>query len=61
MRIRNKYYALPFLDVLVIRDTVNYVPIFKIYRKPTHTNSYIHAFFNYSYSVKIRTITITSF
>ena len=49
--------AIPFLDVLVICDTVNYFPIFKTYRKPTHSNSYILAFSNHPYSVKIGTIT----
>ena len=29
--------SLPFLDCLVIKDQVNFRPIFKIYRKPTHS------------------------
>ena len=48
--------SLPFLDCLVIKDPVNHHPIFKIYRKPTHCNSYIHAFSNHHISVKLGTM-----
>ena len=48
--------TLPFLDVLVIKNNYNSSPSFKVYRKPTHSNSYIHAFSNHSDNVKIATI-----
>ena len=48
--------ALPFLDCQVIKDLTNLHPIFKIYRKPTHSNSYIHAFSNHHISVKLGTM-----
>ena len=47
--------SLPFLDVLVVRSPTNY-PKFKVYRKPTHSNSYIHAFSNHSIDVKLGVI-----
>ena len=48
--------CLPFLDCLVINDQINNCPKFKIYRKPTHCNSYIHAFSSHNHNVKIGTI-----
>ena len=43
--------CLPFLDVLVMRNQNNR-PGFKIYRKPTHSNLYIHAFSGHSDKIK---------
>ena len=39
-----------FLDSKVIRDSTKF--LFNIYRKPTHSNSYIHWFSNYSRNTK---------
>ena len=47
--------SLPFLDVVVMRDGSGQ-PKFKIYRKPTHSNMYIHAFSGHSDSVKLGAI-----
>ena len=47
--------SLPFLDVLVVRSETNY-PTFKVYRKPTHSNSYVHAFSNHASDVKLGVI-----
>ena len=49
--------CLPFLDTLVIKNINNPKPIFKVYRKPTHSNSYIHSFSHHSNSTKIGTMT----
>ena len=49
--------SLPFLDTLVIKDSINSKPKFKVYRKPTHSNSYIHWFSHHSNNTKIGTIT----
>ena len=49
--------SLPFLDTLVIKDINHSKPKFKVYRKPTHSNSYIHSFSQHSNSTKIGTIT----
>ena len=46
--------SLPFLDMLVIRN--NHRPLFKIYRKPTHSNMYIHAYSSHSENIKLGTI-----
>ena len=47
---------LPFLDILLIRSTDNSIK-FSVYRKPTHSNSYIlHAYSKHSINVKIATI-----
>ena len=43
--------SIPFLDVEVIRGENNR-PQFKIYRKPTHSNLYIHAFSGHSDKIK---------
>ena len=43
--------VLPFLDVTVIRNINNNLS-FKIYRKPTCSNSYIHAFSSHSDNIK---------
>ena len=48
--------TLPFLDVMVFKNSPNGFPSFKVYRKPTHSNTYIHAFSNHSDNVKIATI-----
>ena len=44
-----------FLDTVVVRSSNN-TPNFKVYRKPTHSNSYIHAFSNHSDNVKLGVI-----
>ena len=44
--------ALPFLDTLVIRSHNGY-PKFKVFRKDTHSDSYIHAFSNHSITTKL--------
>ena len=49
--------CLPFLDTLVIRNHNSPKPMFRVYRKPTHSNSYIHAFSHHSNSTKIGTMT----
>ncbi|CAF3457421.1 unnamed protein product, partial [Rotaria socialis] len=43
--------GLPFLDVFVSRSEMGF-PCFKVYRKQTHTNNYIHAFSGHCESVK---------
>ena len=43
--------SIPFSDVEVIRGENNR-PQFKIYRKPTHSNLYIHAFSGHSDKIK---------
>ena len=43
--------SIPFSDVEVIRGENN-GPQFKIYRKPTHSNLYIHAFSSHSDKIK---------
>ena len=43
--------CLPFLDVQVMRGNNNR-PCFKVYRKPTHSNLYIHAFSGHSNNIK---------
>ena len=43
--------SIPFLDVEVIRGENNRLQ-FKIYRKPTHSNLYIHAFSGHSDKIK---------
>ena len=45
---------LPFLDTLVVRS--NNKMKFKVYRKPTHSNLYIHAFSGHSDNVKLGAI-----
>ena len=47
--------SLPFLDVLVIRSHDGY-PRFRVYRKNTHSDSYIHAFSNHSTTTKLGVI-----
>ena len=42
--------CLPFLDILIMKE--NDKPTFKVYRKPTHTDSYIHAFSLHTQQVK---------
>ena len=49
-------HTLPFLDVLLIKNALNNKPKFKVYRKPTHSNTYIHSFSNHSYGVKLGTM-----
>jgi hypothetical protein len=46
---------LPFLDLCVMRTESN-LPKFKIYRKPTHSNMYIHAFSSHTDNIKIGAI-----
>ena len=48
--------ALNFLDVTIHRDSNN-SPRFSIYRKPTHSNLYIHSFSNHANNVKLGAIT----
>ena len=48
--------SLPFLDCLILKDNHNHLPLFKVYRKPTHSNSYIHSYSNHSYNIKLGTI-----
>ena len=43
--------ALPFLDVVKSLDN-NGTPTFKIFRKPTHVNGYVHWFSAHSSSTK---------
>ena len=50
------YNALNFLDVTNHRDSNN-SPRSSIYRKPTHSNLYIHSFSNHTNSVKLGAIT----
>ena len=47
--------TLPFLDTLVIRDETE-CPISKVYRKDTHSDSYIQAFSNHSRATKLGVI-----
>ena len=49
--------SLPFLDILVIKDLINHTFKFKVYRKPTHSNAYIHSFSHHNIQVKMGTIT----
>jgi len=46
--------SLPFLDILINRN--NNLPEFQVYRKPTHSDMYIHAFSSHSDSIKLGTI-----
>ena len=46
--------SLPFLDCLIVRT--NHFPKFKIFRKATHSNSYIHSFSNHPDNVKTNII-----
>ena len=46
---------LPFLDILLTRSIDNSIK-FSVYRKPTHSNSYIHAYSRHSYNFKVATI-----
>ena len=48
--------SLPFLDTLIIKDLNYSKPKFKVYRKPTHSNSYIHSFSHHSNNTKTGTI-----
>ena len=48
--------SLPFLDTLIIKDSNYSKPKFKVYRKPTHSNSYIHSFSHHSNNTKTGTI-----
>ena len=41
---------LPFLDTLVMKSSTGFK--FKIYRKPTHVDAYIHYFSNHHESIK---------
>ena len=41
---------LPFLDTLIIKSSNGFK--FKVYRKPTHVDSYIHFYSNHHYAVK---------
>ena len=43
---------LPFLDVMVIHDLFTNSFAFMIFRKPTHTENYIHFYSHHSKSVK---------
>ena len=47
--------CLPFLDVQVMRGNNNR-PCFKVYRKPTHSNLYIHDFSGHSNNIKEGTV-----
>ena len=47
--------CIPFLDVLVMRKSFDR-PQFKVYRKPTHFNMYLHSFSFHSISVKLGAI-----
>ena len=47
---------LPFLDTLCIRDNINNKIKFTVFRKVTHSNSYIHSFSNHNINVKLATI-----
>lgn len=42
---------LPFLDIQVIRSNIN-KPKFNVYRKPTHTEGYIHSYSKHSNKIK---------
>ena len=46
---------LPFLDVCVSRNYTGF-PTYRIYRKPTHSNTYIHRFSAHPTNVKLGTI-----
>ena len=47
---------LPFLDTLCIRDNINNKIKFTVFRKVTHSNSYIHSFSNHNINVKLSTM-----
>ena len=47
--------GLPFLDTMVTRSLDN-KPRYKVYRKPTNSESYIHAFSYHSDNVKFGAI-----
>ena len=47
---------LPFLDVLVRKDTLSQQFHFSVFRKPTHTDSYINYKSNHHPATKIATI-----
>ena len=47
---------LAFLDTLCIRDNINNKIKFTVYRKVTHSNSYIHSFSNHNINVKLSTM-----
>ena len=49
--------SLPFLDIHVIKNQNNHRFNFKVYRKPTNSNSYIHYFSHHSNQIKLGTIT----
>ena len=48
---------IPFLDVLVIHDSINLNFSFSVYRKPTNTEGYIHFFSRHSKTVKQNVVT----
>ena len=47
--------GLPFLDTLVSRSETNNTK-YRVYRKPTHSESYVHAFSSHSENVKLGVI-----
>ena len=51
---------LPFLDVMVVHDKDTKQFSFKVYRKPTHTENYIHFYSQHSESVK-RNVVVNMF
>ena len=48
---------LPFLDVMVVHDKINFNFNFKVYRKPTNTENYIHYFSYHATSTKVNVVT----
>lgn len=52
---REDVHGLPFLDTLVMRNCIG-KPVFKVYRKPTHSGLYVHAFSNHTEVVKLGAI-----